>query len=779
MKNKMNPTVFIYLVASLCFLLPLGGYFLTVYLGKKKGSEKPAKIYGKALAIAALVSFFLYLFFVPTIITAKAAEADGYYREGVGLVGLIGVPYGENQPANFFALCHLALFLTASGMFVVLSFFSSGRTTFLKRFITLPILALSFIGLFDLANLSMKTPAIGYKAVFIALTSGLSLAGNAISVIKERHQKIGGAKNVVFALAYFLFALIAFLPMDTFAATVPTDVIIFHKAEHLWRIYDFSFLHRLYLYIGIAYFVALYFVLSGADEGTKRAILLIVSIGSISSFFTSYGFEGIFDVSHGYRVMPTRLPIHLCHTALFVTPLCIAFKWKRLFYFTYFINVFGAMMAMVFPNNGETQNMFDPEVMLFWYNHMTALCMPLLTVALGVFARPKMKQMGHSLAYFSIYFILIMVANGWLSNYVPGYNPNVLGSGTDYLFINNDYILGIFGPEAKKMLNVKLIFPIGNLTVVLYPLYQSLFFVGYAGIAFLMWYVYALFYRIEDGHRDLHYHYAIARQRALDFREARRMREENKNENKIASLVFSGFAKKYGTSPTFAVDHIDLRVEAGDVFGFLGPNGAGKSTCIKSAIGIQPITEGRIEVCGFDIENEPVQAKTQIGYVPDHYALYEKLTGREYINYVADIYGVSSEDREKRIDHYVKLFELEGAFDSRMQTYSHGMKQKIAIMAALVHNPKVWILDEPLTGLDPQSVFQVKQTMIHHAQEGNVVFFSSHIIDVVERLCTKIAIILNGKIVFQGTMKEVEKNHPEGLEKFYMSFLGGENGQTE
>ena len=169
--------------------------------------------------------------------------------------------------------------------------------------------------------------------------------------------------------------------------------------------------------------------------------------------------------------------------------------------------------------------------------------------------------------------------------------------------------------------------------------------------------------------------------------------------------------------------------------------------------------------------NQAVEAKKVIGYVPDHYALYEKLTGREYINYIADLYGVSKEDRDVRIAKYIDLFELTQAFDNRMQTYSHGMKQKMTIIAALVHNPKVWILDEPLTGLDPQSIYQVKECMKLHASQGNIVFFSSHIIDVVEKLCTRIAIIRKGHIVYEADMATIEKEHPEGLESFYLSMI--------
>lgn len=159
-------------------------------------------------------------------------------------------------------------------------------------------------------------------------------------------------------------------------------------------------------------------------------------------------------------------------------------------------------------------------------------------------------------------------------------------------------------------------------------------------------------------------------------------------------------------------------------------------------------------------------AKKNIGFVPDHYALYEKLTGREYINYIADLYDVSNEDREKAINKYVELFAMKETFDNQIKTYSHGMKQKIAIMSALVHNPKVWILDEPLTGLDPGSIYQVKKCMKEHASKGNIVFFSSHLIDVVEQLCDRIAIIKKGKILTCEYVKDVKAKC--SLEEYYL-----------
>lgn len=241
------------------------------------------------------------------------------------------------------------------------------------------------------------------------------------------------------------------------------------------------------------------------------------------------------------------------------------------------------------------------------------------------------------------------------------------------------------------------------------------------------------------------------------------------NSNK---LILKNFTKRYGNSDVYAVKDACLEVHGGEIFGFLGPNGAGKSTIIKSIVGIQTITGGAIEVAGYDVKTQPVLAKKQMGFVPDHYALYENLTAREYINYVADLYDVPKEDVNARLSRFLDLFEFHNAIDRQIKTYSHGMKQKVTIMSALIHNPKVWILDEPLTGLDPNSIFQVKECMRRHAEEGNIVFFSSHIIDVVERICDRIAIIRKGQIQCVKTVEEIEKTGVT-LEQFYLSVIEG------
>lgn len=239
-------------------------------------------------------------------------------------------------------------------------------------------------------------------------------------------------------------------------------------------------------------------------------------------------------------------------------------------------------------------------------------------------------------------------------------------------------------------------------------------------------------------------------------------------------LKITNFSKKYGKSDIYSVKDLSLELKPGEVFGFLGPNGAGKSTTIKSIIGVLPFSEGTIEVCGIDIKKHPLEAKKNIGYVPDNHAVFERLTGREYINHIVNIYGCDLEESEKIANQYVKMFGLEKAYDNPIHSYSHGMKQKITVIGALVHKPKLWILDEPLTGLDPQSAYQLKKAMKKHAKEGNTVFFSSHILDVAENLCDRVCIIKKGQLQGVFDTKEIKKNK-ENLEEIFMKIIEDED----
>lgn len=246
---------------------------------------------------------------------------------------------------------------------------------------------------------------------------------------------------------------------------------------------------------------------------------------------------------------------------------------------------------------------------------------------------------------------------------------------------------------------------------------------------------------------------------------------------KTSTLVkISNFTKVYDGSNVKAVDNLNFTVEAGDIYGFIGRNGAGKSTTIKCLTGQLPFVDGEITVCGHDINKDPISAKHCIGFVSDDHAVYEKMTGRQYVNFIADVFGVG-EERNQRIDELKKQFSIENAFDKYIGSYSHGMKQKICLIASLVHEPEVWVLDEPLTGLDVVMMHQVKQAMIRHAKKGHAVFFSSHNLDVVERICNKAVIIHHGKPMGILDMEEFKKSNQGTLEEYFFA-LTGENDET-
>ena len=210
-----------------------------------------------------------------------------------------------------------------------------------------------------------------------------------------------------------------------------------------------------------------------------------------------------------------------------------------------------------------------------------------------------------------------------------------------------------------------------------------------------------------------------------------------------------------------AVDHINFEVKDGEVVGFLGPNGAGKTTTIKMITGILDIDEGDIFIDGNSISKNPIIAKKNFGFVPDNPDIFLKLKGVEYLNFIADIYEVEKELREKRIEELSKKFGIYENLNEQIQSFSHGMRQKLIIVSVLMHNPKNWILDEPMTGLDPKASFDLKELMREHVSKGNSVFFSTHVLEVAEKICDRIGIINKGKLIFVGTYEEMKQKFKE------------------
>ncbi len=218
------------------------------------------------------------------------------------------------------------------------------------------------------------------------------------------------------------------------------------------------------------------------------------------------------------------------------------------------------------------------------------------------------------------------------------------------------------------------------------------------------------------------------------------------------------------------IDNINLEIKNGEIFGFLGPNGAGKTTTIKMITGILEIDEGDILIDGKSIKKYPIEAKKSFGLVPDNPDMFLKLKGIEYLNFISDVYEISEEERIEKINRLSEEFEMNTVLNNKIQSYSHGMRQKIIIMGVLLHEPKNLILDEPMTGLDPKSSFDLKHIMREHANKNNTVFFSTHILEVAERLCDRVGIINKGKLIFVGTYEEMKKEFKKNasLEEIFM-----------
>ena len=234
-------------------------------------------------------------------------------------------------------------------------------------------------------------------------------------------------------------------------------------------------------------------------------------------------------------------------------------------------------------------------------------------------------------------------------------------------------------------------------------------------------------------------------------------------------IEFNGVSKSYN-GKTNAVDGLNLKINDGEIFGFIGHNGAGKTTTIKMLTGILRQDKGYIGLDNIDINENPLAAKKQFGYVPDNPDMFLRLKGIEYLNFMADMYDVDGDLRKERIKSLCERFEMTDALSDKIQSYSHGMRQKIVIIGVLVHSPSVWIMDEPMTGLDPKSSYTLKQMMREHADAGKTVFFSTHVLEVAEKLCDRVAIINKGKIIFCGTLDAMREHFKsdESLEKMFL-----------
>ena len=233
-------------------------------------------------------------------------------------------------------------------------------------------------------------------------------------------------------------------------------------------------------------------------------------------------------------------------------------------------------------------------------------------------------------------------------------------------------------------------------------------------------------------------------------------------------LRIEHLTKTYGEKR--AVDDLTLHIQPGEIYGFIGHNGAGKTTTLKSVVGILPFDEGTITINGKSIKDDPVACKKELAYIPDNPDLYDFMSGIKYLNFIADIFGIPAAERQEKIRKYADLFELTNDLGQPISAYSHGMKQKLAVISGLLHSPKLIIMDEPFVGLDPKASHLLKGMMREHCDNGGAIFFSTHVLEVAEKLCDKVAIIKQGKLIKAGTMEEVKGD--DSLEEVFLELEG-------
>jgi len=724
------------LIAGMC-----GGGALTGFISRKlRGNVRIFKkeIAWKKLLLCGL-SVLLFVAYMPYLFSLEVVSRQE---------GLDGGVLSKGATVAMAILKWFTYFMMAACM--TQPFFKKKNLTDCVAFLTPVPLLLS--GIFFKQHSVFVTGAVAYydfRLIMYAVCLCLSACVSGAALYSKIAEKDFGqiAKRLGKAALFVLIWLMGFMPM--YFPQLMFGLIGEETAE-------FTLTHRLLIYICIAFMFGGYVCMRKKSREEKLFFLSFLSLSGFLQYFSH----------NAQRTGVTSLPLHLCNTAMVLMLFAYMFRWNSVFYFTYLVNVLGAFLAILMPNTGENL-LTDSGALIFWYNHTYAFVLPIFGVALGIFPRPNIKMMYKAIGAFTAYVLLAMILNGWLNN-SPTLNPNK--DEVDYFFLYSYFFVDKF-KFLMPLKTFEFSFTIGNTTLMFYWLYDLVIWLVFVGLMFVIWGIYVLLYRTADAHGELAKRKMMMRldhAQLLKELDGRSVKEPLSPEG-VHMIKFTNFSKTYAGTTKKAVEDLNLEIHEGEVFGFIGHNGAGKSTTIKSLVGIQSITEGKIEVQGYDVARQPLEAKLSMGYVSDNHAVYENLTGREYISYVADLYMVNEKDKNERIEKYAKMFHLEKALDSEIKCYSHGMKQKTMVIGALIHNPRVWVLDEPLTGLDPTSSWQIKECMRQHADAGNIVFFSSHVIEVVEKVCDRIAIISGGKLCRVSRVEDIQK---EGLslEQVYLQY---------
>ena len=711
--------------------------FMIVYLFASRKNNINENLL-KVLSVALFIATGASIYFNREI--ASSLEYDGVF------------------PKNQLIMMMIVEWVTTGLTFAtIISSFIKGK--YLKKIVTLgPIV--SIINILLLQNTMVAwygwdaydnlTFLGNYRTYAFVFQLGLLFVTSLIFVINRIKTKDFQFKH---SFKEVLELLVTVLVLAIIAMPIYALQLMYGKGEYAE---DFNKPHLIYGGIILFYLIVGMYGMKNKTYEQKKTFLMLCSIQALYYFY------------YPMRVGLKYLPFQLCNMGVILVFIALVFKKKSVFYFTYFANTLGCIIALV--NTTGESNALQVLGLHYFVCHFHVLIIPILAISLGVFPRAKMKDMTKALIVFVIYFIFVAILNAWFNNYQY----------VDYFFLTGDSITDIFKFLEKIKNTYVYIHPVGNLEFKFFYLYQLIVLIGFSGGMFIIWWFFEF---LHETKLELHTLMTLRKESNQLYIQLKKEfngqpMSEPLEKEALKMIKIEHFSKKYAGSDRYSVNDFNLEIKAGEVFGFLGHNGAGKSTTIKSIVGIQSITQGRIIIDGYDISKQPIEAKLRVGYVSDNHAVYEKLTGREYINYVADLYLVPANEREERIAKYTKMFNLVDAIDREIKGYSHGMKQKLVVIASLIHNPKVWVLDEPLTGLDPTSAFQIKECMREHANNGNIVFFSSHVIEVVEKICDKICIIGRGKLVGVYDLKEMASQGVT-LEQLYMQHVANANYNTD
>jgi ABC-2 type transport system ATP-binding protein len=606
-------------------------------------------------------------------------------------------------------------------------FFPSKRTDVIIKYLVSPVqvlLVIFFPNVLRALVGDISAEAFSIRGLLLCLELALGLVFSIKTWLRNPTLKIDKEERYSLIVAVIIFLIVSindYLPKNLFGevvANVPTAK-------------GFTWTHRIFIYLTFLLPVLYYRLLFPFDYGERRYFLFIIASATLFAYAAIRRYETWSSIPN--------LPLHLCNTAMYIMPLTLAFKNYGLFYFTMFVNVIGAFFALLMPNFSDTLLIFGNQTFEFFINHMYATFMPVLIILLKIYERPKIKYFTYSMIGFLLYFVLV----SGIDIYYQGQGV----SGVDFFFLNSDYIADKLGTWAENIYKASpIVFDFEGHTYTIRLIYYIAFFFTYVLLSLFMWFIYEVLFSITDEQ--------IAIMNKANERKKKKEQFIQQPEHPI-SLIASHVSKTYvGNNKPSLVD-FSLSLLPGKVYGFLGNNGAGKSTFIKACVGVHSFNEGTIKICGYDVVYQIQEAKKRMAYVPDHYALEENLTGREYINYLSNLYNVPTNREEALLNQYLPLLHLQDAFDSLLLTYSHGMKQKITLLGALIHEPDIIILDEPLTGVDPESVYEIKKILLSLTKNGKIVFFSSHMIDVVESICDEVIIIEDGQFVEQINMKSL------------------------